>query len=565
MFPGPWDNPSSKKEPPRAVDVDGKPGTPRRPWTATSGTGHRWNPLQENAPFSCKSAMRQRCAAQSPGRTSIFLGRRDLDSPTRARRRLEEARGRNGTRSGAYRRKLSKLAPSSHEPVMSGLLLAFSEHQIAMVKFRKMHCSSAPSSTAPAGTPTPANKSSALGDSRFQPAVGGEGENNHEHKLEEKWSDNSFGHSDNSVAIAAGVSATDSEEVRRQQFFDDFHTVSRQRNKEEQSSPRPPARTAAAAAAAVPVATTAAASGGADASATALFLRELGVRRRLPNPMLVRFERDMGLLDASGAGIGDDVGIALANVLPLLPAATALRLPDNRLSDAALAAFVAAASRMPALTELDLSRNRVGPVTTRGLSALLRGRNPPCGLRELAVRRAGVDDAACAELVAAVTRNTTLTSLDLSENSLGAAEAFHRLSSRGESSGEAIATMLLANDTLRRLDLSWNGLRSGSAAALASSLAHNGGLEELNLSNNALGDYPCQVLALALCENRRLRRLDLSFTSLGPAAASVLAHALKANATLIWLCLDGNRIGRDGGEALVRAMRLSQRAMPPSP
>lgn len=38
---------------------------------------------------------------------------------------------------------------------------------------------------------------------------------------------------------------------------------------------------------------------------------------------------------------------------------------------------------------------------------------------------------------------------------------------------------------------------------------------------------PCKILAAALCENDTLTRLDLSYNSVTPAAAMVLAFSLK--------------------------------------
>lgn len=56
------------------------------------------------------------------------------------------------------------------------------------------------------------------------------------------------------------------------------------------------------------------------------------------------------------------------------------------------------------------------------------------------------------------------------------------------SGGEAIAQLLASERCyLKTLDLSWNSIRSGSAASLGASLRYNSTLVYLNLEYNGLG------------------------------------------------------------------------------
>eukprot|EP00904_Undaria_pinnatifida_P007193 jgi/Undpi1/3603/HiC_scaffold_16.g06974.m1 len=124
---------------------------------------------------------------------------------------------------------------------------------------------------------------------------------------------------------------------------------------------------------------------------------------------------------------------------------------------------------------------------------------------------------------------------------------------------DSIAAMLSVNSALTRLDLGWNSIRMASAVTVAESLRDNRTLLSLGLAYNSFSDYASQILAAALAQNDTLTSLDLSYNSVSPAAAIVLAFALKANTTLKFVELEGNRIGRNGGEALVMAMRTSSR------
>ena len=118
------------------------------------------------------------------------------------------------------------------------------------------------------------------------------------------------------------------------------------------------------------------------------------------------------------------------------PQLLALDLSDNRLTAdtefSAMLSLLVVPERAPllpalrpsssataSLSELDLSRNRLGATGAAALASLLRGGR--LGLRTLVVSRAALHDNGCAAVAAALGPLPALTHLDLSEN--GAAQA----------------------------------------------------------------------------------------------------------------------------------------------
>jgi hypothetical protein len=159
---------------------------------------------------------------------------------------------------------------------------------------------------------------------------------------------------------------------------------------------------------------------------------------------------------------------------------------------------------------------------------------------------------------ASLQSNASLTSLSLSENLIGDAEALNSVQPDLETGGEALASMLRSNKHVTYLDVSWNKIRRDSAQDLAQALAENETLTSLNIAHNAFCDLPGQYLGISLASNNTLQRLDLSYNSLSPQAAIVIASAFATNTTLHYLSVAGNPLGRAGAEALITALRRHQ-------
>ena len=145
--------------------------------------------------------------------------------------------------------------------------------------------------------------------------------------------------------------------------------------------------------------------------------------------------------------------------------------------------------------------------------------------------------------------NASLTSLSLSENLIGDAEALNSVQPELETGGEALAQMLRSNKHVTYLDVSWNKIRRDSAQDLAQALAENETLTSLNVAHNAFCDLPGQYLGISLATNTVLKELDLSYNSLSPQAAIVITSSFATNTTLHYQCAAGNPLGRAGAVA----------------
>ncbi|KAF9952974.1 hypothetical protein BGZ72_005788 [Mortierella alpina] len=149
-------------------------------------------------------------------------------------------------------------------------------------------------------------------------------------------------------------------------------------------------------------------------------------------------------------------------------------------------------------------------------------------------------------LVEALKINSTLTSLNLSHNSID------------DNEGQALAEALKINMTLTFLNLSHNSMGDNTVQALAEALKINSTLTNLGLSYNSIGYNGGPVLAEALKINRTLTRLNLMSNSIGDNAGQALAEALKVNKSLTFLDLSGNVIGDSAGHALAEALKINR-------
>lgn len=162
-------------------------------------------------------------------------------------------------------------------------------------------------------------------------------------------------------------------------------------------------------------------------------------------------------------------------------------------------------------------------------------------------------------LASALRQNQSLVELRARANELGdegvgaICEALAARGDAAESEGSSSS-----GGGIRVVDFGNNSLTSDGAAPLAELLA-NRTLRELNLYMNELGDAGATVLSKALKGDRTLRSLDLGGNAVGPDGARALADALSGNRTLHSLELGYNPIGPQGAAALAGALKHSSR------
>ena len=188
-----------------------------------------------------------------------------------------------------------------------------------------------------------------------------------------------------------------------------------------------------------------------------------------------------------------------------------------------------------------------GPLTLQAydrevsLHALHTVHQLPANVVELALRPVLLGPAGSIALGDVLRVNTAITSLWLSNNSIGAEADF-------------LFEALNANHTLTTLYVDGNGIDDASAAELGATLETNATLTMLDLSFNCIGPEGAEALGRGMRTNAGIRTLLLNSNSIGVAGAKALGEALRTNQTLTTLDLGENGIGDEGAAALCDAL-----------
>ena len=194
------------------------------------------------------------------------------------------------------------------------------------------------------------------------------------------------------------------------------------------------------------------------------------------------------------------------------------------------------------LTSLDLSNNSIGDEGASSLSDALRVNT---SLTSLNLPGNSIGDEGASSLSEALRVNTSLTSLDLSNNSIGVEGA------------SSLSEALRVNTSLTSLNLRYNPIGGEGASSLSEALRVNTSLTTLYLFLNSIGDEGASSLSEALRVNTSLTSLDLSNNSIGVEGASSLSEALRVNTSLTSLNLRYNPISGEGASSLSEALRVN--------
>ncbi|XP_007490448.1 leucine-rich repeat-containing protein 74B [Monodelphis domestica] len=124
----------------------------------------------------------------------------------------------------------------------------------------------------------------------------------------------------------------------------------------------------------------------------------------------------------------------------------------------------------------------------------------------------------------------------------------------GSQGARALASALISNTSILKLNLSDNWLNDDGAVAIAGMLKENCFITDLDLSDNKLGAKGAKALCSALKENASIRQLRLSGSDLGPQAAKDIADALLVNTKVEVLDLSHNLLDEEAGEKLGPAL-----------
>ena len=216
-----------------------------------------------------------------------------------------------------------------------------------------------------------------------------------------------------------------------------------------------------------------------------LYLRQIHSHDLLPLPLLMRKENAPYEINLKNRGLGDARVAPIVEIIDRLPVIHSINLCDNRLTDETLMPLALKLSSFKQLTFLDLSFNKMDDSSETIIEYL---QSSECTLISLLLNGADVDDDEAGNLMEAFASNKSVTTLGLAHNKIGENEILNTVKPDVTTGGEAIAEMLMVNNTLTKLDLSWNAIRLESATTLGQAFESNMTLRSLNLAYNAMGD-----------------------------------------------------------------------------
>eukprot|EP01063_Lacrimia_lanifica_P022643 TRINITY_DN3017_c0_g1_i1.p1 TRINITY_DN3017_c0_g1~~TRINITY_DN3017_c0_g1_i1.p1 ORF type:complete len:440 (+),score=205.66 TRINITY_DN3017_c0_g1_i1:131-1450(+) len=295
---------------------------------------------------------------------------------------------------------------------------------------------------------------------------------------------------------------------------------------------------------------------------------------------------DLRELNLRHSGLGDKGAIALAETLKVNKTITELSLVDNWITPHGGAALLEAIQVNTLITSLDVSENRLGyragQVSSEGqlgtlLHNLLQNGSPCRQLKTLTLRKNHIGDRDLDKLCDALASNTWLHEIDLSYNELGPASGkalgqmlaanmdlrsvkleWNQL--RGPGCFSVINDGLMDNNTIRTVNLAWNGAEEKAGDAFGQCLSKNGSLEEVDLSHNRIGERGATKIAEGLAQNQSLKRLILSFNPLTDnGCAAILTSIREANNSQ--LCFVDIK-NADPGPKAQQELQLTKKAKP---
>ena len=163
----------------------------------------------------------------------------------------------------------------------------------------------------------------------------------------------------------------------------------------------------------------------------------------------------------------------------------------------------------------------------------------------LSSKTLAIGDSGAASLSQALSGNTTLTYLNLSNNTIGASGA------------ASLSQALSVNTTLTNLNLKWNMVGDSGGVSLSQALSVNSTLTRLNLDTNEIGKSGAASLSQILSVNTTLTHLNLNGNLVGDSGAAFFSQALSVNSTLTHLNLGRNMIARSGVASLSKALSVN--------
>ena len=234
----------------------------------------------------------------------------------------------------------------------------------------------------------------------------------------------------------------------------------------------------------------------------------------------------------------------------------ALSLCDNKLDSDSCAIFTRLVPHMPNLQKLDLSRN---PIMQGGAAPLITSLIGHNSLEELTLPSISIGSEGCQALGKMLSTSTTIKKLTIDSFTVPLDSQYNDDDDDDETvlpkeNTELIINGLRNNKTLKELSIKCSRFSQQSSIVLGSTLTTNHSLVCLYLPNSNVNLYH---LANALCTNNTLQKLHLALNRIRTEVAVKLALALKSNHTLLELGLGNCNIDMYGACHLATAFHTN--------
>ncbi|KAI9032234.1 hypothetical protein DFJ74DRAFT_327001 [Hyaloraphidium curvatum] len=163
-----------------------------------------------------------------------------------------------------------------------------------------------------------------------------------------------------------------------------------------------------------------------------------------------------------------------------------------------------------------------------------------------------VSDEGLADVVDALRHSRNVAALEIKVSKIGARTA------------RALSELLSTSSSLQSIALEWNSLGADTVAVriLADGLASSASLRALDLRNNLLGDDSIHILSEGLKRNKGIRTIDLRWNRLTSHGASVLLHLLYHSTSIQNLELAGNEVSNELLDSIADQLGQRRREAP---